>query len=67
MNLQSLVLCSDEKIVRVLRRVLNDLEIAVDQSAYPDSASRSRYNARQSLSCHLKFGRMSGNGCADYS
>jgi DNA-binding response OmpR family regulator len=31
MNLQALVLCSDEKIVRVLRRVLNDLEIAVDQ------------------------------------
>jgi len=30
MNLQALVLCSDEKIVRVLRRVLNDLEIAVE-------------------------------------
>jgi DNA-binding response OmpR family regulator len=49
MNLQSLVLCSDEKIVRVLRRVLNDLEIAVDQCADTELAvqklSRRRYEA----------------------
>lgn len=49
MNLQSLVLCSDEKIVRVLRRVLNDLEIAVDQCADTELAiqklSRRRFEA----------------------
>jgi CheY-like chemotaxis protein len=49
MNLQSLVLCSDEKIVRVLRRVLNDLEIAVDQCADTEVAvqklSRRRFEA----------------------
>ncbi len=49
MNLQSLVLCSDEKIVRVLRRVLNDLEIAVEQCADTELAiqklSRRRFEA----------------------
>lgn len=40
MNLKSLVLCSDEKIVRVLRRVLGDLEIEVDLCADADSALR---------------------------
>ena len=33
MSLKSLVLCSDEKIVRVLRRVLGDLEIDVELCA----------------------------------
>jgi CheY-like chemotaxis protein len=49
MNLQSLVLCSDEKIVRVLRRVLNDLEIAVEHCADAELAiqklSRRRFEA----------------------
>src|SRR5581483_1633940 len=49
MNLQALLLCSDEKIVRVLRRVLNDLEIAVEHSADPELAilklSRRRFEA----------------------
>ena len=40
MNLKSLVLCSDEKIVRVLRRVLGDLDIAVELCAEADSALR---------------------------
>ncbi|HEY3972924.1 MAG TPA: PilZ domain-containing protein [Candidatus Sulfotelmatobacter sp.] len=40
MNLKSLLLCSDEKIVRVLRRVLGDLEIEVDLCADADSALR---------------------------
>jgi hypothetical protein len=30
MNLKSLLLCSDEKIVRVLRRTLGDLDISVE-------------------------------------
>ncbi len=38
MNLQALLLCSDEKIVRVLRRVLSDLEIAVEHCADPELA-----------------------------
>jgi len=49
MNLQALLLCSDEKIVRVLRRVLNDLEITVEHSADPELAilklSRRRFEA----------------------
>lgn len=49
MILQSLVLCSDEKIVRVLRRVLNDLEIAVEHCSDPETAvqklSRRRFEA----------------------
>jgi DNA-binding response OmpR family regulator len=40
MSLQSLVFCSDEKIVRVLRRVLSDLEIAVERCSDADSAIR---------------------------
>jgi len=40
MSLKSLVLCSDEKIVRVLRRVLSDLEIGFDHCTDPDGAIR---------------------------
>ena len=40
MSLQALVLCSDNKILRVLRRVLGDLEIAVEHCADADSAVR---------------------------
>jgi len=40
MSLKSLVLCSDEKIVRVLRRVLGDLDIGVELCADSDSALR---------------------------
>jgi c-di-GMP-binding flagellar brake protein YcgR len=40
MSLKSLVLCSDEKIVRILRRVLGDLDISVDLCADADSALR---------------------------
>src|SRR3981081_3146895 len=40
MSLKSLVLCSDEKIVRVLRRTLGDLEISVDLCTNADSALR---------------------------
>ncbi len=49
MGLKSLVLCADEKIVRVLRRVLGDLEIDVELCADADSAlrklTRSRFEA----------------------
>jgi len=40
MGLKSLLLCSDEKIVRVLRRVLSDLEIDVDLCPNADAALR---------------------------
>lgn len=40
MSLKSLVLCSDEKIVRVLRRVLGDLDIDVDLCASSEAALR---------------------------
>jgi c-di-GMP-binding flagellar brake protein YcgR len=40
MSLKALVLCSDEKIVRVLRRILGDLDIAVDLCSDSDSALR---------------------------
>jgi c-di-GMP-binding flagellar brake protein YcgR len=40
MSLKSLVLCSDEKIVRVLRRVLSDLEISIEHCTDPDGAIR---------------------------
>jgi c-di-GMP-binding flagellar brake protein YcgR len=40
MALQSLIICSDDKILRVLRRVLNDLEIGVEQSMDAESAVR---------------------------
>lgn len=49
MSLQSLVFCSDEKILRVLRRVLSDLEIQVEQCTDADSAihklTRQRFEA----------------------
>jgi DNA-binding response OmpR family regulator len=40
MNLKSLLLSSDEKTVRVLRRVLGDLEIDVDHCSSADDAIR---------------------------
>src|SRR5579863_1905289 len=40
MILKSLVLCSDEKIVRVLRRTLGDLEIGVELCSDADAALR---------------------------
>lgn len=40
MTLKSLMLCSDEKIVRVLRRTLGDLDIAVELCASADRALR---------------------------
>jgi c-di-GMP-binding flagellar brake protein YcgR len=40
MSLKSLVLCADEKIVRVLRRVLGDLDIAVELCVDADGALR---------------------------
>jgi c-di-GMP-binding flagellar brake protein YcgR len=49
MGLMSLVLCDDEKIVRVLRRVLNDLEIGIEHCTDPDGAvhklTRQRFEA----------------------
>lgn len=49
MKLQSLVFCSDEKILRILRRVLGDLEITIDLCAEADTAihklTRQRYEA----------------------
>jgi DNA-binding response OmpR family regulator len=40
MNLKSLLLSSDEKTVRILRRVLSDLEISVDHCSGLDDALR---------------------------
>jgi hypothetical protein len=40
MNLKSLLLCSDEKIVRVLRRTLGDLDIGVELCADSEMALR---------------------------
>lgn len=40
MNLQALVVCSDDKIIRALRRVLSDLEIAAEFCNDADSAVR---------------------------
>jgi c-di-GMP-binding flagellar brake protein YcgR len=40
MGLKALVLCSDEKIVRVLRRVLGDLDIEVDLCPTAEAALR---------------------------
>jgi len=40
MSLRALVLCSDEKIMRVLRRVLSDLEIGVEHCTDADSTAR---------------------------
>ena len=45
MSLKSLVLCSDEKIIRVLRRVLGDLDI--DLELCPDSEAALRKLTRQ--------------------
>jgi CheY-like chemotaxis protein len=49
MSLNSLVVCSDDKIVRVLRRVLADLEIGMETCGDRDSAirklTRQRYEA----------------------
>lgn len=49
MSLKSLVLCSDDKIVRILRRVLGDLEISVELCPDSDAAlrklTRQRYEA----------------------
>lgn len=49
MSLKSLVLCSDDKIVRVLRRVLGDLDIEVELCVNSDAAlrklTRQRYEA----------------------
>jgi len=40
MSLRALVLCSDEKIVRVLRRTLGDLDIGVEMCSGADAALR---------------------------
>jgi c-di-GMP-binding flagellar brake protein YcgR len=49
MSLKALILCSDEKIVRVLRRTLSDLDIAAELCGDADSAlrklTRQRYEA----------------------
>jgi DNA-binding response OmpR family regulator len=49
MNLKSLLLSKDEKTVRILRRVLSDLEIGVEHCAASDEAlrriTRSRFEA----------------------
>jgi CheY-like chemotaxis protein len=49
MSLKALVLCSDEKIVRVLRRTLGDLDISVELCPDSDAAlrklTRQRYEA----------------------
>ncbi len=49
MNLKSLLLCSDDKIVRVLRRTLGDLDISVEHCTVAETAlrhlTRDRYEA----------------------
>jgi CheY-like chemotaxis protein len=40
MNLKALVLCTDDKIMRVLRRVLSDLEVGIETCIDADSAVR---------------------------
>ena len=49
MSLQALVFCADEKVVRVLRRVLSELEIGMELSAVAESAihklTRRRFEA----------------------
>src|SRR6202453_2284971 len=40
MNLKSLLLCSDDKIVRVLRRTLGDLDIGIQHCTDPETALR---------------------------
>lgn len=48
-GLQSLLLCADDKVVRVLRRVLSEMEIAVEHCSEPDQAiqklTRQRFEA----------------------
>ena len=48
-GLQALLLCDDDKVVRVLRRVLSELEIGVEHCLDPDSAvqkiTRQRFEA----------------------
>ena len=48
-GLQSLLLCTDEKVVRVLRRVLSEMEIGVEHCANTDAAvqklTRQRFEA----------------------
>jgi DNA-binding response OmpR family regulator len=39
-GLQSLLLCGDDKVVRVLRRVLSEMEISVEHCSDPDSATQ---------------------------
>lgn len=49
MSLKALVLCADDKIVRVLRRILSELEIGIEHCAEPDGAicklTRHRFEA----------------------
>ena len=40
MNLQSLLVCSDDRTVRVLRQVLDELEIGVEHCAHPTPAQK---------------------------
>jgi CheY-like chemotaxis protein len=40
MDLNALVLCTDDKIIRVLRRVLSDLEVGIETCSGADSAVR---------------------------
>ncbi|MGO9125785.1 MAG: PilZ domain-containing protein [Terriglobales bacterium] len=40
MNLNALILCPDDKIMRVLRRVLSDLEVGIENCTDADSAVR---------------------------
>jgi len=46
MNLNALVLCTDDKITRVLRRVLSDLEVGIETCSDADSAVRRLTRAR---------------------
>ena len=39
-GLQALLLCDDDKVVRVLRRVLSEMEIAVEHCSDPDGATQ---------------------------
>lgn len=41
MNLQALVFCSDDKVLRVLRRVLSELEVRMEHCPEADNALRS--------------------------
>jgi ActR/RegA family two-component response regulator len=46
MDLNALVLCTDDKIMRVLRRVLSDLEVGIETCSDADSAVRRLTRAR---------------------